>query len=296
MRVYALSRDDDPFLGFEDGGSLLDLTRAITLYESSRDNHFGDFCFAVEDLIEENLLSLDYLEGVMEFIGKHDLAGHLAVDDGALTLPPLRPGKIIALGNNYRNHIKEMNQKIPEVPVLFGKWPSTVIGPGEPIVRPEWIGNMSYEAELAFIIGRTAKNVTAAEAMDYVAGYTCVNDVTARDIQRKDIGNSLPWMPSKNFDTFCPMGPCVLVAGAVREPVEIGVKSRVNGVTKQDSNTREFIFGIPAVIEHITKIMTLEPGDVVSTGTPEGVGYIVPGDTVEVECEGIGILSNPVKG
>ncbi len=131
----------------------------------------------------------------------------------------------------------------------------------EPILRPGWIGNMSYEAELAFIMGAEAKNVPASEAMRYVAGYTCVNDLTARDIQKKDIGNALPWMQSKNFDTFCPMGPCVLLSGAVKEPVEIGVQSRVNGVLKQDGNTRDLIFDIPTVIEYITKIMTLEPGD-----------------------------------
>ncbi len=294
MRVYALSRDGDDFLGFEDGGELLDLTRAATLYEAAHDNHFGEFYRDIEELIDDNVFTIEYLGEVMEFVAKHGLAAHLAAGGDLTVLPPLRPGKIVALGNNYRNHIKEMNQKLPESPVLFGKWPSTVIGPDVPIERPSWIGNMSYEAELAFIMGAEAKNVPASEAMRYVAGYTCVNDLTARDIQKKDIGNSLPWMQSKNFDTFCPMGPCVLLSGAVKEPVEIGVQSRVNGVLKQDGNTRDLIFDIPTVIEYITKIMTLEPGDVVSTGTPEGVGYIVPGDIIEITCAGIGTLRNPV--
>ncbi len=295
MRVYSLSRDDEDFLGFEDGGELLDLTRAIAMYETSRDAFFGEVYRDMEELIWDNLFTLNYLGEVMEFVGKHGLAGDLAVGGECETNAPLYPGKIIALGRNYHNHIKELDHDVPDSPVLFGKWPSAVIGHNSPIVKPDWIGNMSYEAELAFVIGETAKNVPAAEAMRYIAGYTCLNDVTARDLQKEDLAKSLPWMPTKNFDTFAPMGPCVLLAGAVREPVEIGVQSRVNGVLKQDGNTRDQIFSIPTVIEYITRIMTLEPGDVVSTGTPEGVGYIEPGDVVEVTCTGIGTLSNPVR-
>ena len=154
---------------------------------------------------------------------------------------------------------------------------------------------MSYEAELAFIIGRQAKNVLSPEAMNYIAGYTCLNDVTARDMQRNDLPQGLPWMPSKNFDTFTPMGPCVLLAGMVKSPVEIGVQCRINGELRQDGNTRDFIFDIPTIIEYISKIMTLEPGDVITTGTPEGVGALENGDVVEITCENIGTLSNPVK-
>jgi 2-keto-4-pentenoate hydratase/2-oxohepta-3-ene-1,7-dioic acid hydratase in catechol pathway len=295
MRVYSLSKEDEDFLGIEDGGALLDLTRGIALYEASKDTFFGELYRDIEELIWDNLFTMHYLGEVMEFTGKHDLAGDLTVKGEYEVNPPVYPGKIIALGNNYHNHIKEMNNKVPEAPVLFGKWPSTVIGHNSPIRKPKWIGDMSYEAELAFVIGQVAKNVPRSEAIKYVAGYTCLNDVTAREIQRKDLSRSLPWMPSKNFDTFAPMGPCILLAGAVSEPVEIGVQSRVNGVLKQDGNTRDLIFDIPTVIEYITKIMTLEPGDVVSTGTPEGVGFIEPGDVVEITCTGIGALSNPVS-
>lgn len=294
MRVYSLSRDDEDFLGFEDDGVLVDLTRAITLYETARDAFTGDVYCDIEELIWDNLFTMHYLGEVMAFVREHGLVEELAVEEDVEINPPLYPGKIIALGNNYRKHILEMGQKLPEVPVLFAKLPSTVIGPGQPIEKPDWMGSLSYEAELAFVIGQHAKNVPAAEAMHYVAGYTCLNDVTARDIQKADLAKGLPWMPSKNFDTFSPMGPCVLVAGAVPEPVEIGVQSRVNGVLKQDSNTSDMIFDIPAIIEYITKMMTLEPGDVVSTGTPEGVGSIEAGDVVEITCAGIGTLSNPV--
>ncbi len=295
MRVYSLSRESEDFLGFEDGGSLLDLSRAIVFHEASKDAFFEETYRDIEELIWDNLFTMNYLGEVMEFVEKHDLSGDLAVKEGYDVNPPVYPGKIIALGNNYHSHIQEMKNKIPEEPVLFGKWPSAVIGNHCPILKPNWIGNMSYEAELAFVIGQAAKDTPRSEAMNCVAGYTCLNDVTARDIQKKDLSRSLPWMPSKNFDTFAPMGPCVLLAGAVKEPVEIGVQCRVNGVLKQDGNTRDLIFDIPAIIEYITKIMTLEPGDVVSTGTPEGVGYIGPGDVVEIVCPGIGVLSNPVS-
>lgn len=294
MRIYSLSKDEEDFLGFEDDGALVDLTRAIAYYEISRDNYFGEPIRDIEELIWDNLFTAEYVGAVMAFVDAHGLKSDLTVAGEYEINPPVNPGKIIALGRNYHSHIREMGHTIPDAPVLFGKWPSTVIGQGAPIVKPAWIGSLSYEAELAFIIGQTAKNVPASEAMEYVAGYTCLNDVTARDIQTKDLARSLPWMPSKNFDTFSPMGPCVLLAGAEKEPPEFGVQSRVNGQLKQDGNTRDLIFSIPVIIEYITKIMTLEPGDVVSTGTPEGVGSLDPGDRIEITCTGIGVLSNPV--
>jgi len=293
MRVYSLSTDYSCFLGYEDGGDMIDLTRAISFYDLAEDNFF-DPPLGIEELIWDDRFNVEFFENVMDFVAKHDLEKDLVVTDDFEIDVPVMPGKIIALGNNYHAHIREMNQKVPEEPVLFGKWSSTVIGHEEVIVKPSWIGRMDYEAELAFVVGDVAKNVTADEAMDYVAGYTCLNDVTARDIQAKDLGRSLPWMPSKNFDTFSPIGPCVLLAGAVKYPVEIDVRCTVNGEIRQDGNTRDFIFDIPAMIEYITKIMTLEPGDIVTTGTPVGVGPIEPGDVVEISCSGVGTLLNPV--
>jgi len=294
MRVYSLSGNDMDFLGCEHDGIMIDLTRAISLYELAQNGLCGEPVQNIETIIMDGCFTVEYLGEIMEFIDRHSLTGTLSVGGEYEVNPPLYPGKIIALGNNYHKHIREMNNKVPAQPVIFGKWSSTVIGQGVAIEKPSWIGMMSFEAELAFIIGNEARNVPAAEAMKYVAGYTCLNDVTARDLQRRDRAEQNPWMQSKNFDTFTPLGPCVLLAGAVKEPVEIGVRSRLNGVERQNGNTRDFIFDIPTVIEYITKIMTLEPGDIVTTGTPEGVGALEPGDVIEVECEGIGTLSNPV--
>ena len=295
MKVYSLLHENHDFLGLEDNGEIIDLTKAIALFELSRSNRYDEPVESIEELILDDRFTVDYLGDVMEFVSGHGLLGDLTVTGDYIINQPLYPGKIIALGNNYRRHIEEMNQKLPEKPVLFGKWPSTVIGHGDTIIKPSWIGMMSYEAELAFIIGRQAKNVLSPEAMNYIAGYTCLNDVTARDMQRNDLPQGLPWMPSKNFDTFTPMGPCVLLAGMVKSPVEIGVQCRINGELRQDGNTRDFIFDIPTIIEYISKIMTLEPGDVITTGTPEGVGALENGDVVEITCENIGTLSNPVK-
>jgi len=296
MRVYSLSNELRDFLGFrgDDDGGMIDLTRAIAFYDVKRGDCFAEPPIDVEELIFENRLSGAFLGEVMETLDRGGLIGDFRVTEDFRINPPICPGKIVALGNNYRAHISEMNQKLPEEPVLFGKWPSTVVGHGDPIVKPSWIGRMDYEAELAFVVGSRAKNVGADAAMDVIAGYTCLNDVSARDIQRNDLSRSLPWMPSKNFDTFCPLGPCILPADLVKPPVEIDVRCSVNGEMKQDGNTRDFIFDIPFMIEYITKIMALEPGDVVTTGTPSGVGPIEPGDEVSVTCSGVGTLTNPV--
>ena len=294
MRVYSLSKNEDDFLGFEDDGDIIDLTRAISFYEVTVNNCVPVPVNYIEELIWDNKFSIDFLGEVMSVLSKYGVKKDFILKGKYVVNAPVNPGKIIALGNNYHEHIKEMNQKIPEEPVLFGKWPSTVIGHQESIIKLSWIGRMDYEAELAVIIGRTARKVKVSEAMDYVSGYTCLNDVSARDIQKKDLSQSLPWMPSKNFDTFAPMGPCVLLAGVVREPVSIGIQSTVNGEIRQNGNTSDFIFDIPTVIEYISKIMTLDAGDVITTGTPAGVGPLEAGDVVEITCEGIGTLSNPV--
>jgi len=293
MRVYSLSGEED-FLGFEDDGIIIDLTRAISLYEITVNGCFTPPVRYIEELLHESKLSLDFLGEVLSAVSKHGVKSEFVVTGDYTTNAPLYPGKIIALGQNYLEHVKELNHEIPEKPVLFGKWPSTVIGHQESIMKPPRIGRMDYEAELAVIIGRTAWKVKARDAMKYVAGYTCLNDVTARDMQKEDLSRSLPWMPSKNFDTFTPMGPCVLLADTVKEPVSIGIQSTVNGKLRQNGNTSDFIFYIPTVIEYISTMMTLDAGDVITTGTPAGVGPLEPGDIVEISCENIGTLSNPV--
>jgi 2-keto-4-pentenoate hydratase/2-oxohepta-3-ene-1,7-dioic acid hydratase in catechol pathway len=199
------------------------------------------------------------------------------------------PTKIIGVGLNYRAHAVEMKKALPEEPLLFLKPPSALIGPGEPIVRPPGYERVDFEGELAVVIGRRARRVTPADALAHVAGYTILNDVTVRDLQKKDV----QYTRAKGFDSFAPVGPRV-VPGL--DPGNLRLVTRLNGVVKQDSSTADLIFDVATLIAFISRVMTLEEGDVISTGTPPGVGNLQPGDQVEIEIEGIGVLANPVVG
>ncbi|WP_028060430.1 fumarylacetoacetate hydrolase family protein [Candidatus Solirubrobacter pratensis] len=213
-------------------------------------------------------------------------------------LAPLTPGKILAVGQNYLDHIREQGGEPPRLPVLFPKFPSSVIGPGEEIFWTDGLTEqVDYEAELAVVIGRRATRVTESDALEHVFGYTGANDVTARDLQFGD-GQ---WTRGKGLDRFLPLGPIVVEAAEVPDPQDLDVWCRVNGATVQSSSTREMVFSVARIIAFISDAITLEPGDVILTGTPDGVGYfrepqlfLAPGDEVEVEIGDFGVLANPV--
>jgi len=207
--------------------------------------------------------------------------------EGAELLPPVRPSKIVAIGLNYRDHALEMHKPLPAEPLMFMKPSTAVIGPGEPIRLPMWAGEIHHEAELAVVMGRRASHVAAAAAMDHVLGLACANDVTARDLQKKDV----QYTRAKSFDTFAPLGPCIALG---LDPSHLQIEGLVNGAVRQSSSTRELIHAVPALIEFVSRVMTLLPGDVILTGTPSGVGPLQPGDTVTVRIEGIGELTNKV--
>ena len=203
-------------------------------------------------------------------------------------LAPAEPTKIIAIGVNYRDHAKEMGHSLPPEPLFFLKPPSSVIGSQEPIRIPKMSSRVEYEGELAVVIGKKAQNVSKESALDYVLGYTCFNDVTARDLQKKDSQGSR----AKGFDTFAPMGPWIV---SDLDAGDLPVESYLNGELKQKGSTRDMIYGIPFLISYVSQVMTLQPGDVITTGTPPGVGILSPGDVVDVKIEGIGILRNTVE-
>jgi 2-keto-4-pentenoate hydratase/2-oxohepta-3-ene-1,7-dioic acid hydratase in catechol pathway len=216
----------------------------------------------------------------------------------------INPSKIIAVGLNYSEHVKESltfgdkPHTIPREPVLFAKTANVLIGPGEPIVIPAHIKEYHFEdervdpeCELAIIINKRGRHIPEDKAFDYVLGYTCFNDVSQRNIQKSD---SSGWFRGKSFDTFGPIGPVIVLHNDIGDPQALNLMSRINGVLKQSGNTRDMIFSIPVLISYISKQFTLEEGDVIATGTPSGISPIVPGDTVEVEVEKIGILKNPV--
>lgn len=213
--------------------------------------------------------------------------------------PVPRPAKLICIGLNYRDHAAESNMPIPEHPVVFSKFSTAVIAPGEAVVVPATSQQVDYEAELAVVIGRRAKNVSRDQAYNYVLGYTAFNDVSARDFQFAD-GQ---WQRGKSCDTFAPMGQTIVSTDVITDPHKLSIKLILNGQTMQDSNTDQLIFGVPELIEFLSETITLEPGDVIATGTPPGVGFarkppvfLKPGDEMVVEIEGIGSLKNPVVG
>jgi len=212
--------------------------------------------------------------------------------------PVASPSKIICLGLNYRDHAAEQNESLPDEPIIFLKPRTAVIGPGELIVKPAFVKQLDYEAELAVVIGKRGKDIAVEDAEDYVFGYTCFNDVSARDIQFKD----KQWTRGKSFDTFAPMGPCITTADQIGDVTNLWIRTRVNGELKQNSFTRNMVFNIYQIVHQLSQVMTLEPNDVIATGTPAGVGFAMKpkpkflstGDVVEIEIENIGKLRNRV--
>jgi 2-keto-4-pentenoate hydratase/2-oxohepta-3-ene-1,7-dioic acid hydratase in catechol pathway len=209
----------------------------------------------------------------------------------ASLLPPVEPTKIVCVGRNYRAHAAELGHDVPQEPMLFFKPPSSLLPPGGTILRPRVSERTDYEGELGVVIARRCHQLTASDDVrPYILGYTCVNDFTARDLQKKDS----QWVRAKGFNTFCPVGPVVADGLNIDPWAGVQVETRVNGNLRQSGNTRDFIFPLDVVIRYISQIMTLEPGDLIATGTPEGVAPVVAGDVIEVSIEGIGQLRNPV--
>jgi 2-keto-4-pentenoate hydratase/2-oxohepta-3-ene-1,7-dioic acid hydratase in catechol pathway len=212
-------------------------------------------------------------------------------------LPIDRPGKIICVGLNYRDHAEEQGTDLPTAPLLFAKWDNTLIGPGEPIAIPPLVTKCDYEAELGVVIGERVRDVSAENALEAVAGYICVNDVSARDLQFAD-GQ---WTRGKSPDTFCPVGPALVPRDRIADPQDLLIRAILNGETVQESTTGNMVFGVAEIIEYVTRTITLEPGDLIATGTPAGVGafrkpplFMKPGDEITIEIDGIGSLTNPV--
>ena len=220
------------------------------------------------------------------FVAWEPTEGLVGFDDAHL-LAPVFPTKVVCIGRNYADHAAERGAALPDEPVIFLKPATAVIGPGAAIVLPPEATEVHHEAELAVVVGRVSRKVAAEDASSYILGYTAANDVSARDLQKKD-GQ---WTRAKGFDTFCPLGPAIETE---LDPAGLRIGCTVNGETRQDASTADMVFGVAELFAFVTRVMTLLPGDVILTGTPAGVGQIRPGDRVEVEIEGIGILANPV--
>ena len=277
-------------------GGILDLTRTALYWTSDGDS-------AGPAARDRDLMLLidaagDRMDSLAELLsGDTSPNALLPLESVRLRAPILRPGKIVGIGLNYRDHCREQGIDPPERPTLFAMFANAVTDPGAPVERPQLTEKLDMECELGVVIGRRASRVAADAALDHVFGYTIVNDVTMRDLQRSD-GQ---WLRAKGSDGFAPMGPAVVTADELPDPQSVALRSSVNGETWQDSSTAEMVFDVAALISFVSQSVTLEPGDILATGTPAGVGhyqrpprYIQPGDVMRCEIDGIGVLENPV--
>lgn len=311
MRLTTFVHHGAPTLGVVlPDGDLLNLhAAACAVADSSDDARDSALPYLVPDNIGDLLrcgpVGLDAARQVFDWAagqpsgvrGVHGESLVHPISEVRLTAPVPKPEKIIGIGLNYRSHADEQGARLPKVPLIFAKWNNTLVGAHDPIVHPVATEQLDYEAELAVVIGRRASHVSRDEAMSHVAGYMVFNDVTARDVQLAD----RQWVRGKTMDTLSPCGPYLVTADEVRDPHRLDVRLWLNDRLLQDGNTSSLIFDIPELVSFLSSSFTLEPGDVVATGTPAGVGFkreppvfLQPGDMVRVEVEGLGELANPV--
>jgi len=290
---FRLKTDATVRLGLETFGGIVDLTAA---------SGTGEIALGPGMSIPEVIQTADGIQGIaksIEALSAETTKQNLLSRDQVQYLAPVpRPQKIFGIGLNYHDHAEETGMTKPSEPLLFAMFANTVVGPEDSIVIPPVSNKIDYEAELAVVIGRRARNVPIGKALDFVAGYTIVNDVSARDLQLNDN----QWIRGKSFDTALPMGPVLVPTSDLGDAGNLDISLKLNGTTMQDSNTRHLIFDVPQLVSYISEAFTLEPGDIIATGTPGGVGfarkppvYLKDGDVVEIEIEGIGILRNPVR-
>lgn len=299
MRLISYAIDGEPRVGLEKHGHAIDLERAYAVLTdaASAAKLFGGG--DMRAVLERGFDAMEAARRVDEAAGSSSALsdhGH-SLDRVQLLAPVTRPEKVICVGQNYRDHCLEQNAPIPELPILFAKFPTSVQNSGGPIVLPVLSRLVDYEAELAVVIGTQGKHIPIEDAYAYVAGYTCANDVSARDIQFGD----KQWVRGKSFDTSCPLGPALVTPEEIPDPQSLRIRCEVNGQTLQDSNTSNLIFDVPYLLSFISKMVTLNPGDIILTGTPPGVGIfrnpqvlLKPGDSVTIEIEKIGSITNPV--
>lgn len=298
MRAFCYTTPQgEPRIGVVYENVRYDFTRIWSIFKEIRSSprtpeyHFIQLMIEMENFSRQVLAEV--VEEVKQFRGLDDLVIRAEI---IYDVPIQRPPKILCLGRNYREHAKEFQNTVPEQPMFFAKLTSALL-PHEGNIRlPENIGRVDHEIELAVVIGKTACRVSAEEALDYVAGYTIANDISARAMQKEAMAKGQPWTLSKGMDTFLPIGPFLVPADAVDDPHNLEMELTVNDQTRQKSSTANMVHRIPDIIAYISRFVTLQPGDIICTGTPEGVGPIVPGDLVQAKIEGLGVLRNQVIG
>ncbi len=302
MHIITFDFNGHKHWGALQGEYAIDLNLAHAMFLASRSRDPQYLANSALEFIQRGEAAWSAARETLQFLGKRFVEGIMFPQNRVKLLAPLtRPPKIVAVGHNYMQHVTEQNAPVPQVPVLFAKFPSSVIGPFDAIhLHPDQTQKVDYEGELGVVIGQAAYQVGAANALEYVFGYTVVDDVSARDLQYSPKANG-QWVWGKSLDTFCPLGPSVVTRDEVPNPQNLPIHTILNGEVVQSSNTSDMIFDIGRLIEFISQGITLEPGDIICTGTPPGVGhfrkpplYMKPGDVIEVEIEGLGKLRNEV--
>ncbi len=298
MRTFAFTtQHGEPRIGVVYDKHRFDFTRIWQIFKEIRssprtpDYHFLQIMIEMENFSQQVISEV--VEQVKNFRGLNDLVikGEINYD-----MPIQRPSKVLCMARNYRKHAEEFDHNVPTKPVFFSKLPSSLI-PHEGSIRvPTDIGRVDHEVELAVVIGQTVTQISASDAMSAIAGYTIANDVSARAAQKESAANGEPWTFSKGLDTFLPIGPYLIPADSIKDPHNLDIELTVNDEARQHSNTKNMIFDIPTIISSMSRYITLFPGDIICTGTPEGVGPIQPGDLVQAKIEGMGVLRNHVVG
>ena len=299
MRLVTYSRMGVPSIGVELESGILDIPDAASHFGRKYHVRGHSFPATMMDLLNWES-GIEVVRQIVQRYTKTPEGERLMtrpLKDVTLEAPISRPGKIVALGRNYMDHVQETGSDIPDFPVIFAKFPSSVIGPNDNISIPKVSSKIDWEVELGVVIGKSCRDVSAKKSLDFVAGYTVINDVSARDLQMNDE----QWVRGKSLDGFCPMGPCIVTKDELGDASNLKMYTKVNGDLKQESSTSKLIYNVPKIISYLSKSFTLEPGDVIATGTPSGVGfvreppeYLKAGDNVEMYIENIGYLRNKI--
>lgn len=297
MKACSFVADDGQTqIGVEYQGQLYNFSLAWEIYKSLKNRGQGPNLGFLQVMVEADFFHSDTFQEVINALDEVRPLDDLKLPGTVQFLPPIgRPQKIIGIGRNYREHAEELGNEVPEEPVFFAKAVSSLIGHKQEIKLPLSVGRVDHEGELAIIVGKHGENIPKAAAIEHIAGYGILNDVTAREIQRADQRSGLPWFRSKSFDTFCPFGPFIVPKDIIPDAQDLKLIVKVNGEVRQQASTSQLLFGPAEIISHLSKFCTLEPGDVIATGTPSGVGPLLSGDEVEVEISEIGCLKNSVK-
>lgn len=297
MKAFSFKTDKGALqIGVEFENALYNFSWAWEIYKEIKNQGRGPSLNFLQVMVEADFFNLETFQEVLSTLKEVRPLSDLQLSGNFTFLPPInRPQKILCVGRSYKAHAEEFANEVPAEPIFFSKAPSALISHNESIRIPPGVGRVDFEGELAVVISKRAQQISESKAFDFIAGYSILNDVTARELQQSDFKEGRPWFRSKSFDTFCPFGPFLLAKDAIENYRDLEIEVTVNGARKQHASISEMIFSVEKIVAYISKFCTLQPGDVIATGTPAGVGQLNAGDSVECKISHIGTLKNTVE-